>query len=275
MFRKSKLKGPVGRIYPITIISFYIIGIIEVIVRKHLFDIGYLEKFSGPFSYPGPIYSIIGVALFFVIMGIFQMIRYKLWVYPVMGLLIGYSTLQSLYAYDYLFFTLWSYLIGIFVVALFIVINWPALKAHELFESNTRRLLKLAVDTINETDAGYTARPYFTGKIQYDYEDIQGFARFMKSKYFAFPEYRSQGIYLLFSLGTAVIKEPEPGQVSYVLFNKNGSINVHISPFDYKQYRKRYSFDQLCDSLGTTIMRFLEYYEEGNETRIRSELRSV
>jgi hypothetical protein len=126
-----------------------------------------------------------------------------------------------------------------------------------------------------ETSAGFTSRPYAAGKIEYSSEKIQGFARFLKSKYVAKPLYKEQGVYLLFSLGTSVMKDVEPNQVSYVLFEKTGQVTVHISAYDYKQYTERFTFDQLCSSFGTIFIRFLDYYLEGHEDRIITELKSV
>jgi len=131
------------------------------------------------------------------------------------------------------------------------------------------------VDALDETSAGYTARPYSAGKIEYSKENIYGFARFLKSKYITKPLFREQGVYLLFSMGETIIKDLEPERVSYILFDSSGQITVHIAPFDYKQYTKRFTFDQLCGSFGELFKRFLEYYNEGHEERIIAELKSV
>ena len=48
---------------------------------------------------------------------------------------------------------------------------------------------------------------------------------------------------------------------------------VSISEYDYRQYRKKFNFDQLCASVGDIFKRFLEYYEDGNEDRIITELK--
>ena len=71
------------------------------------------------------------------------------------------------------------------------------------------------------------------------------------------------------------MRNPDPDQVSYVLFGNDGNLSVHIAAFDYKQYTKGFTFDQLCNSLGNTMQRFLEYYKEGYEERIINELKSV
>jgi hypothetical protein len=210
-------------------------------------------------------------------MGIYQWYRYKLWVYPVMGILIAISTLHSQFAYPagLHIFTLAGYLISIFVLAIFIIANWSKLYGHERFEGKTRRLFKLAADQIIETSNGYTARPYSAGEAKFSKEQVVGFSRFLKSKYIVYPVYREKGVYMLFSLGTAVINDPQPEEVSYVLFDYSGKVIVHIAPFDYKQYTKRFTFDQLCHSFGEMFKRFLQYYREGHEERIVAELKSV
>jgi hypothetical protein len=223
----------------------------------------------------GPIFAFILAAAFFAGMGIYQVLRYKSWVYLVLGLLIASSTINGMASFDIVPFNAASYFISLVATILFIVVTWPFLYGHERFEANARRLFKLACDSIVETSAGFTSRPYAAGKIEYNSEKIQGFARFLKSKYVVKPLYREQGVYLLFSLGVSVMKNIEPQQVSYILFEKNGQVTVHISAYDYKQYTERFTFDQLCSSFGNIYIRFLDYYLEGNEDRIVTELKSV
>lgn len=268
MFKRSKLRGPVGRIYPITIISFYILGVLEFVVRQYLINYGYNVG-------KGPVLSIIGVALFFAGMGIYQLWRYRLWVYLFLGLILGYSSFQSLFHYvDWYFDVVW-YAIGIIVTILYIVVTWPVLSGHEKFESKTRRLFKLAVDQLSETDAGFTARPYSAGEIKYTMDEVHGLARYLRSKYATLPSYREEGVFMMFSLGKSLMANPDPDEVSYVLFNTTGELSVHISAFDYRQYTRKYSFDQLCSSFGDIFKRFYEYYHEGHEDRIMAEIKSV
>ncbi|MEN8225913.1 MAG: hypothetical protein ABFS05_11210 [Bacteroidota bacterium] len=267
MFRKSKLRGPIGRIYPIFIISAHVLAVVEFLIRRELITEG--MDITG-----GPLYITIIASLYFLLMGIYQWWRYHLWIYFGLGLLAGVSTLQSMCQYvDY--FTLHSYIINIMLVVIYIVITWPVLAGQERFEMKTRRLLKLAADSIEETDAGFTARPYSAGKADYSPEEATRFARYLKSKYVVNPVHRQEGIYMTFSSGKSLMRDPEPHEVSYVLFGKDGDISVHIAAFDYKQYTRRFTFDQLCSSLGNTFYRFLEYYKEGHEDRIINELKSV
>jgi hypothetical protein len=268
MFGKSKLRGPVGRIYPISILCIHIILVIEIVIRRQFIK-------DGADIPSGPVFSFILAAAFFALMGLYQLIRYKAWIYLVLGLLIANSTINGMASFDVGPFNAASYYISLVATILFIVVTWPFLYGHERFEANARRLFKLACDSLIETSAGFTSRPYAAGTIDYSSEKIQGFARFLKSKYVVKPLYREQGVYLLFSLGASVMNNVEPKQVSYVLFEKTGQVTVHISAYDYRQYTERFTFDQLCSSFGTIFIRFLGYYQEGHEERIVTELKSV
>ena len=267
MFRKTKLRGPLGRIYPIFIISAHVLAIVEFVVRERLID-------SGMDIFRGPVYSTVIASLFFAVMGAYQWWRYHLWVYFVLGIVAGASTLQSMCQYTD-FFTLQSYIINIMLVVIFIIATWNILAGQERFEAKSRRLFKLAVDSIEETNAGFTARPYSAGNAKFTPAELLGFARYLKSKHIVNPVYRREGTYLCFSLGKSLLTDPDPSEVSYVFFSDKGEVNVHIAAYDYKQYTKRFSFDRLCSSLGETMQRFFDYYKEGSEGRIIDELKSV
>jgi len=267
MFRKTKLRGPIGRIYPIFFISANILAVGEFLIRQELI-------LDGMDLSRGPLYITIIASLFLLGMGIYQWWRYHLWVYFGLGLIAGVSTLQSMCQYSD-FFTLQSYIINIMLVVIFIVITWPVLSGQERFEIKARRLFKLAADSIDETNAGFTARPYSAGKAKYTPDELAGFASFLKSKHVASPVYRHEGIFMCVSLGRSLMLDPDPQKVSYALFGKDGNITVAIAAYDYKQYTRRLTFDQLCSSLGDTMQRFLEYYQEGHEERIINELKSV
>ena len=267
MFRKTKLRGPIGRIYPIFIISAHVLAIGEFLIRDELIQ-------SGMDISKGPLYITIIASLFFAVMGAYQWWRYHLWVYFGLGVIAGTSTLQSMCQYSE-FFTVQSYIINIMLVVIFIVVTWPLLAGQERFEIKARRLFKLAADSIEETDAGFTSRPYSAGKAAYTTEELAGFARYLKSNHIVNPVYRNEGIFMCVSLGRSLMLNPEPEKVSYILFGKDGNITVTIAAYDYKQYTKRFTFDQLCSSLGNTMQRFLEYYQQGHEDRIMNELKSV
>jgi hypothetical protein len=269
MTLRSKLKGPIGRIYPIAILSTYVLGVIEFFIRRHLDE-------SLPDISWGPFYSTILLSLFFVFMGIYQWRRYRLWVYPVVNFLAATSTFQSLsnyHIYNLPYLSLEAYIINILVIVLFIVFYWPTFSGAEKFEANARRLFKLAGELLHDTSDGFTERPYTAGSVSYIPEDLMGFVRFINGRFIAKSFHRGSSIYLGFSLGKSMVVTENPEEVSYIKFDQNGSITVSISAFDYHQYRKSFSFDQLCASVGDIFKRFLEYYKDGNEARIIAELK--
>jgi hypothetical protein len=63
--------------------------------------------------------------------------------------------------------------------------------------------------------------------------------------------------------------------ISHIICQNNGKLSVSISREDYHMYKKAYSFDQLCASLGSVFDRFLKYYKEGSQERIINELRAA
>ncbi|MBL7111889.1 MAG: hypothetical protein ISS19_08110 [Bacteroidales bacterium] len=157
MNSQSKLRMSVGLFYPITIICCYIIAIVEWGVRRELIQEG-MDISQVPF------FTYFICAAFFASMGIFQWFKYKLWIYPVLGILVGFLCIQGPFmvtsAY---FFTKGTYFITLFATALFVIFNWSAFYGQERYEINARRLFKLAGEGIYETADGFTDRPFARG----------------------------------------------------------------------------------------------------------------
>jgi len=266
---RSKLKGPLGRIYPIAILTTYVLGALEFFIRRMLED-------TIPGILFGPLYATILLSVFFLVMGVYQWWRYRLWIYPVVNFLAAISTFQSLCNYKIYhipYLTFEGYAINILIIILFIVIYWPTFAGAEKFEANARRLFKLAAELLNDTSDGFTTRPYSAGTAKYTSEELMGFVRFINGKFVAKAYYRDNNVYLGFSMGKSLIVSNNPEDVSYVQFDQDGKLTVAISEFDYRQYRSTFSFDQLCASVGDVFKRFLQYYQDGNEDRIITELK--
>lgn len=268
MFWKSKLKGPVGRIYPITIVSFYLLAVFELIIRKHLRSNG--------LDIPYEAYTTVFLAgLFFMFMGIFLYIRYWLWIYIIINFLMGFLCWHSAGWFLFSFLSGDTALVILFSLILIGVVFWPVLYAQERFEINSRRLFRLSSFFVEETSNGFTDRPYSAGKIDLPLAEIRNFSRFLDGKYVAKANFREKSVYLMFSMGRSLLSNPEPTEVSYVLIQQDGSVSVHISSFDYSQYKQTLTFDQLCSGLADVIKRFARYYKDGNEARIITELKSA
>ncbi len=268
MLYKTKLKGSFGRYYPISLILIYILCLIEVFVR---WQIG---KHGNPTLTPQFSFFIAG--LFFMVMGFIQLNRYRIWIFPVLGFFIGLGCFLAIYIVPgpptiYGIF----YFINILIIVLLIVVNWSLLSTQERYEANARRLFKLAAELISETSNGYTPRPYAAGKVQLDIEDLEGFVRFINGKFIARAIHQKNLNFLIFSMNKSVLKVSEPGEVSYFEITDDGEISVRISEKDYHQYRATFNFNQLNENMATVFLRFLNYYKNGNEARILTELKTA
>jgi len=268
---KSKIRMSIGWIYPIGIFSSYILLFLEFELRQTL-------RQSGNEVWGVPYITIILVALMFIVLGIIQWFKYRSWIYPVLGFLMGVTTGQVSFIFpNYVepgIFKL-TYFICFILIILFILINWNSFYSHERFEINSRRLFRLASERIYRTDNGYTGRPFSGGRVESSRDELLGFSRFLHAKYIARPFYLEDCICLAFSMNKSLIVVEEPSEVSHIILDHNGEIRVKISEKDYNDYRERLSFDQLCSSMANVFIRFLDYYQKGLEGRIIIELKSA
>ena len=252
----SKLRFPLGIVYPIALILTYIFVLIEVMV---------IGK---------PFFSIIFFGTFFIVVGALQFIRYRMVVYLILGILVGTSTWHSLNYFVFQNKMPISNLIHILIIVLFIIVFWPRLSAQERLYAYSRRLFSYASYLIEDVGGGYTDRPYSGGKVEISESDLKGFISFMEGKFIA-RAYKQEDIYYLgFSMGPSPLVINDPLEISHVRIDPKNNLSVSISSFDYRQYKESLNFDQLCQSMSDVFLRFIEYYKEGKESRIISELKS-
>lgn len=269
MLYKSKLRGSFGRIYPIGVLSAYIFCLAEVFIRWY-------------FSRDGagiillPVVSVSLFALFFLITGLLQSLRFHLAVYTWLGFHLGLGCILSLFLYpDPQVPMLILYLVNLLVVILIVLFKWPLLSMQERFESNARKLFRLAATGISETAEGYTARPYTAGVLELSAADLSGFSRFIEGANIARSFVREGSAYFVFSMNKSVLRIEGPEEGSYIAIGREGKVSVKISRQDYRKYRESLSFDQLCNALASVFSRFIEYYRQGNGQMIRTELKSA
>jgi len=225
-----------------------------------------------------PYITIVLVALMFLVLGIVQYFRYKNWIYPVLGFLIGITTAQMSFIfphYDEPGIFMLTYFISFILIILFVLINWNSFYSHERFEMNSRRLFRLASERIYKTDNGFTERPFSGGRIECTKDELLGFVRFLHGNYIIRPFYYESFICLSFSMNTSLVVINEGMEVSHVLIGYDGNVTVKVSDKDYRDYKERLSFDKLCTSVADIFIRFFEYYRKGLESRIMIELKSV
>ena len=271
MAYRSKIRMSIGWIYPIGIFTSYILLFLEFEIRKQFRD--YLPGLEGL-----PYITIILVAMMFTVLGIVQWFRYRNWIYPALGILMGITTAQASFIfpdYDSPGLFKLTYFISFILIVLFVLINWNSFYSHERFELNSRRLFRLAAERIFQTDNGFTERPFSGGKVECTRDELLGFSRFLKANYIVRPFYYESSVCLAFSMNKSLVAVDDGREVSHVLIGYDGKLMIKISDKDYRDYREKLSFDKLCASLDGLFSRFLDYYKAGLEQRIISELKSA
>jgi hypothetical protein len=148
------------------------------------------------------------------------------------------------------------------------------LKALSL-EGSAIRLFKLAAREVSGEQNGFTGRPYQAGRHEFARNEVIGLASFLEGKKICRADFTDKGIKLIFSMGISPLNNKLMDELSYVYFGDEGDLSVFISQSDYSQYKKEYTFDQLCELMGKTFLRFGEYYKDHNEKRIITELKST
>lgn len=164
--------------------------------------------------------------------------------------------------------------IHIMILGLFIVLLIPVfIYIPKELEANSRRLFELAAHPIDETDDGFTARPFPAGQAKYTKEEITGLAKFLTNKLIAHSRFGGDGVIIAFSTGMSHFSNIDLSEKSYISFDFAGNLSVNISKKDYQQYREQFTFDQLCDSIANTFRNFLVLYQDGRKEQIVELLR--
>jgi hypothetical protein len=143
-----------------------------------------------------------------------------------------------------------------------------------------RDILELAAAPVDDLGDGFTERPYPSGKADYSWDEILGFARFCGKHMISLPYIKPERVYLvpvrmgkefghLWNVSRNISKD------TWVCFDSSGNVTVNISKDDYYLYRDDFSFDQLCESLASLYIEFLDMYIGGRTTRIIDKLNSV
>jgi hypothetical protein len=136
-----------------------------------------------------------------------------------------------------------------------------------------REIFELTGEPVEETGNGYTDRPRPVGKVSYSPEQIRSFARFAARHLIALPYNTSRNITLVpikmgDEYGRLLGLLGDYRDATWVNFDIDGEVSVHIAQKDYLDYRQSLAFDQLCASLGKVFIDFCELYNKGEGIRI-------
>ena len=143
-----------------------------------------------------------------------------------------------------------------------------------------REVFELAAMSVKDASNGFTERPYPTGKINYSRRDLFDFASFLRYNQIALPFYEENKIaFVPIKMGQEFkflyTNNFDYKDSSWVLFDYEGNVTVHISKKDYLDYKENLSFDQLCESMGNLFKEFFELFIKGEEVRIIDRLDSL
>jgi len=136
-----------------------------------------------------------------------------------------------------------------------------------------REIFELAGESVDETGNGYTSRPRPVGKVDYSPEQMRSFARFCARHLIALSYITSKNITLVpikmgDEFGHLLGLSGDYRDATWINFDVDGEVSVHITQKDYLDYREPLAFDQLCTSLGQVFIGFFELYNKGEGVRV-------
>jgi len=156
---------------------------------------------------------------------------------------------------------------------IFFAITLLLLVITKRFKWRGREIFELAAESVDETGNGYTSRPRPVGKVDYSPEQIRSFVRFCGRHLIALPynSYNNTTLVLIKmgdEFGRLLGVSGDYRDATWINFDMNGDVSVHISQKDYLDYREPLAFDQLCTSLGQVFVDFLDLYNKGEGVRV-------
>ena len=134
----------------------------------------------------------------------------------------------------------------------------------------TREVLELAAMPVSGVDNGFTARPIPAGTIDASSLELEAFTAFMRENLVAIPYIESDVVVYSFTNNIwkqIILKSGYEGG-TWVSIDQDGRVSASISKDDYLLYKHRFSFDQLCASLGTLIVEFFELFKRGEGKKV-------
>ena len=186
----------------------------------------------------------------------------------------SFAGLMSFLAPDYMFdgdFQTWKFawILGVVPFGMLIIylaftkrIKW---RGSEIFE--------LAAESVEETGNGYTPRPRPVGRVEFSKQEIMAFARFCARNLIA-AVYVSprQVTFVPVKMGSEYTFMFRSGgahqETTWISFDFDGDVSVHIAQKDYLDYRESLAFDKLCESLGQLFIEFAGMHQRGEGVRI-------
>lgn len=178
---------------------------------------------------------------------------------------------QSLVAFRLLSGTENKILLAIYsVLVVSLMVLYLYLLGSKKLKWRYREILELAAKPVQETEDGYTDRPYPSGKAAFSRGEITGFAKFLRKSHVTLPHFEKNRI--VFQIEITVwhlfFLRYDYSRFTHVAFEYDGSMTVYISKKSYAKYKDELSFDRLCESTGNLFRDFLQCYKRGGKRKI-------
>jgi hypothetical protein len=164
------------------------------------------------------------------------------------------------------------------IILVFFMLVWLVIVfVNRKLKWRGRDILELAAAKVEDTGDGYTPRPLPAGKTEFTQHQILAFAEFARRNLIAVPYVGKDKVVFVpvkperelpFILGLKGDYTDE----TWVAFDFNGNVSVNIAHRDYLEYRESLAFDQLCASLGSLFVEFVEMHSRREGVRILDRL---
>ncbi|KJF41855.1 hypothetical protein [Draconibacterium sediminis] len=148
------------------------------------------------------------------------------------------------------------------------------------FNYRGREVLELAAWDVEEGPESYTERPRPAGVVDYSKYDIIDFTNHLRRIMIGMTyeeENRVLIVPIKYGQEWGALYNPNFNYLekTWIAFNFDGQVSVHISRKDYLNYKEDLAFDHLCESMGKLFISFADFYMRGDKVRILDRLNSV
>ena len=143
-----------------------------------------------------------------------------------------------------------------------------------------REIMELAAWDVEEGPESYTERPRPAGMVEYSKYDIIDFGNYLRKILVCQPFLEERRLVLVpIKMGDEfeLLYKPNYNYLAktWIAFDFEGPLSVHISRNDYLDYKEDLAFDHLCESMGQLFITFADFYIRGDKVRIVDRLNSV
>ena len=162
-----------------------------------------------------------------------------------------------------------AYITGVIFFGVLIVY----LAATKRIKWRGREIFELAAESVEETGNGYTPRPRPVGRVDFSKQELLAFARFCARNLIAVVYVSPRQVtFVPVKMGSEYTFMFRSGgahqETTWISFDFDGDVAVHIAQKDYLDYRESLAFDKLCESLGQLFIEFAGMHQRGEGVRI-------